>query len=130
MKTKTFKEVVRDIKKGETWVTTDKKYKLKSITWEEDSRGLAFNYSDSTRNFFIDPNQEFVLTKKLYSFDKAYIELLNGRVIESESGNIFFMKDGKMYKVEDGSDILFADIECFNIKSTDILGKWYVYTER
>ena len=130
MKTKTFKEVVRDIKKGETWVTTDKKYKLKSITWEEDSRGLAFNYSDSTRNFFIDPNQEFVLDKKLYSFDKAYIELLNGRVIESESGNIFFMKDGKMYKVEEGSDILFADIECFNIKSTDILGKWYIYTER
>ena len=130
MKTKTFKEVVRDIKKGETWVTTDKKYKLKSITWEEDSRGLAFNYSDSTRNFFIDPNQEFVLDRKLYSFDKAYIELLNGRVIESESGNIFFMKDGKMYKVEEGSDILFADIECFNIKSTDILGKWYVYTER
>ena len=130
MKTKTFKEVVRDIKKGETWVTTDEKYKLKSITWEEDSRGLDFNYSDSTRNFSIDPNQEFVLDIKSYSFDKAYIELLNGRVIESESGNIFFMKDGKMYKVEEGSDILFADIECFNIKSTDILGKWYVYTER
>ena len=127
---KTFKEVVRDIKKGETWVTMDKKYKLKSITWEEDSRGLAFNYSDSTRNFFIDPNQEFVLDRKLYSFDKAYIELLNGRVIESEFGNVFFMKDGKIYKVEEGSDILFADIECFNIKSTDILGKWYVYTER
>ena len=130
MKTKTFKEVVRDIKKGETWVTTDKKYKLKSITWKEDSRGLAFNYSDSTRNFFIDPNQEFVLDRKLYSFDKAYIELLNGRVIESESGNIFFMKDGKMYKVEEGSDILFANIECFDIECTDILGKWYVYTER
>ena len=130
MKTKTFKEVVRDIKKGETWVTTDKKYKLKSITWEEDSKGLEFNYGDSTRVFNIDPNQEFVLDRKLYSFDKAYIELLNGRVIESESGNIFFMKDGKMYKVEEGSDILFANIECFNIKSTDILGKWYVYTER
>ena len=130
MEIKTFKDVIRDIKKGETWVTIDKRFKLKSITWEEDSRGLAFNYSDSTRNFFIDPNQEFVLDRKLYSFDKAYIELLNGRVIESESGNIFFMKDGKMYKVEEGSDILFADIECFNIKSTDILGKWYVYTER
>ena len=127
---KTFKEVIRDIKKGETWVTTDKKYKLKSITWEEDSKGLEFNYGDSTRVFNIDPNQEFVLDRKLYSFDKAYIELLNGRVIESESGNIFFMKDGKMYKVEEGSDILFANIECFNIKSTDILGKWYIYTER
>ena len=130
MKTKTFKEVVRDIKKGETWVTMDKKYKLKSITWEEDWIGLDFNYNDATKVFSIDPNQEFVLDIKLYSFDKAYIELLNGRVIESESGNIFFMKDGKMYKVEEGSDILFADIECFNIKSTDILGKWYVYTER
>ena len=130
MKIKTFKEVVRDIEKGETWVTIDKRFKLKSITWEEDSRGLEFNYSDSTEVFYIDPNQEFVLDRKLYSFDKAYIELLNGRVIESESGNIFFMKDGKMYKVEEGSDILFADIECFNIKSTDILGKWYVYTER
>ena len=129
MKTKTFKEVVRDIKKGETWVTTDKKYKLKSITWEEDSRGLAFNYSDSTRNFFIDPNQEFVLDRKLYSFDKAYIELLNGRVIESESGNIFFMKDEKMYKVKEGSDILYTDVGCFDIECTDILGKWYIYSE-
>ena len=61
---KTLKEVLRDIKKGETWETVDKRYKLKSITWEEDSRGLAFNYSDSTRNFFIDPNQEFVLDRK------------------------------------------------------------------
>ena len=125
MKTKTFKEVVRDIKKGETWVTTDKRYKLKSITWEEDSRGLAFNYSDSTRNFFIDPNQEFVLDRKLYSFDKAYIELLNGRVIESESGNMFVMKDGEIDRIEK------TDISiCSNIGSTDILGKWYVYTER
>ena len=129
MKTKTFKEVVRDIKKGETWETVDRKYKLKSITWEEDSRGLAFNYSDSTRNFFIDPNQEFVLDRKLYSFDKAYIELLNGRVIESESGNIFFMKDEKMYKVKEGSDILYTDVECFDIECTDILGKWYIYSE-
>ena len=130
MKTKTFKEVVRDIKKGETWVTTDKKYKLKSITWEKDSRGLEFNYSDSTKVFSIDPNQEFVLDIKLYSFDKAYIELLNGRVIESESGNIFFMNDGKICKAEEGSDILFAKIEWPNIECTDILGKWYVYTER
>ena len=130
MKTKTFKEVVRDIKKGETWVTMDKKYKLKSITWEEDSKGLEFNYGDSTRVFNIDPNQEFVLDIKLYSFDKAYIELLNGRVIESESGNIFFMNDGKICKVEETSDILFAKIECSNIECTDILGKWYVYSER
>ena len=129
MKTKTFKEVVRDIKKGETWETVDKRYKLKSITWEEDSRGLAFNYSDSTRNFFIDPNQEFVLKTKLYNFDEAYIELLNGRVIESESGNIFFMKDEKMYKVKEGSDILYTDVECFDIECTDILGKWYIYSE-
>ena len=127
---KTFKEVVRDIKEGETWETVDGSYKLKSITREEGSKCLEFNCSDETRSFYIDPNQEFVLKTKLYNFDEAYIELLNGRVIESESGNIFFMKDGKMYKVEEGSDILFADIECFNIKSTDILGKWYVYTER
>ena len=113
MKTKTFKEVVRDIKKGETWVTTDEKYKLKSITWEEDSRGLDFNYSNSTKVFSIDPNQKFVLDRKLYSFDKAYIELLNGRVIESESGNIFFMKDGKMYKVEEGSDIFICKYRMF-----------------
>ena len=118
---KTFKEVIRDIKKGETWVTTDKKYKLKSITWEEDSRGLEFNYSDSSKVFSIDPNQEFVLDRKLYSFDKAYIELLNGCVIESESGNIFIMKDEKIYKIE-RTDMFI----CSNIGSTDILGKWYI----
>ena len=130
MKTKTFKEVVRDIKKGETWVTVENGHRLKSISCGEDRGILEFNYSNETRTFNIDVNQKFVLDIKLYSFDKAYIELLNGRVIESESGNIFFMKDGKMYKVEEGSDILYTDIECFNIESTDILGKWYVYTER
>ena len=130
MEIKTFKEVVRDIKRGETWITRKEGYKLKSITWEKDSRGLEFNYSDSTRNFFIDPNQEFVLDRKLYDFNEAYIELLNGRVIESESGNIFFMKNEKIYKVEGTSDILFANVECPNIECTDILGKWYIYTER
>ena len=126
---KTLKEVIRDIKEGETWETVDGSYKLKSITREEGSKCLEFNYSDETRSFYIDPNQEFVLDRKLYSFDKAYIELLNGRVIESESGNIFFMKNEKIYKVEGTSDILFANVECPNIECTDILGKWYIYSE-
>ena len=126
---KTLKEVVRDIKEGETWETVDGSYKLKSITREEGSKCLEFNSSDETRSFYIDPNQEFVLKTKLYNFDEAYIELLNGRVIESESGNIFFMKDGKIYKVEEGSDILYTDVECFDIECTDILGKWYIYSE-
>ena len=127
MKTKTFKEVVRDIKRGETWITRKEGYKLKSITWEEDSRSLEFNYSVSTKGFYIDPNQEFVLDRELYDFDEAYIELLNGRIIESESGNIFFMNDGKICKVEEGSDILFAKIECSNIECADILSKWYIF---
>ena len=126
---KTLKEVIRDIKEGETWETVDGSYKLKSITREEGSRYLEFNYSDETRSFYIDPNQEFVLKTKLYNFDEAYIELLNGRVIESEFGNIFFMKNEKIYKVEGTSDILFADVECPNIECKDILGKWYIYSE-
>ena len=126
---KTLKEVIRDIKEGETWETVDGSYKLKSITWEEGSKCLEFNYSDATRSFYINPNQEFVLKTKLYNFDEAYIELLNGRVIESESGNIFFMKNEKIYKVEGTSDILFADVECPNIECKDILGKWYIYSE-
>ena len=126
---KTFKEVIRDIKEGETWETVDGSYKLKSITREEGSRCLEFNSSDETRSFYIDPNQEFVLKIKSYDFNEAYIELLNGRVIESESGNIFFMKNEKIYKVEGTSDILFANVECPNIECTDILGKWYIYSE-
>ena len=126
---KTLKEVVRDIKEGETWETVDGSYKLKSITREEGSKCLEFNYSDATRSFYINPNQEFVLKTKLYDFNEAYIELLNGRVIESEFGNIFFMKNEKIYKVEGTSDILFANVECPNIECKDILGKWYIYSE-
>ena len=88
---KTLKEVIRDIKEGETWETVDGSYKLKSITREEGSKCLEFNYSDTTRSFYIDPNQEFVLKIKSYDFNEAYVELLNGNVIESESGNIFIM---------------------------------------
>ena len=126
---KTLKEVIRDIKEGETWETVDGSYKLKSITREEGSRYLEFNQSDETRSFYIDPNQEFVLKIKSYDFNEAYIELLNGNVIESEFGNIFFMKNEKIYKVEGTSDILFADVECPNIECKDILGKWYIYSE-
>ena len=124
---KTFKEVVRDIKEGETWETVDGSYKLKSITREEGSRYLEFNYSDETRSFYIDPNQEFVLKIKSYDFNEAYIELLNGNVIESESGNIFFMKDKKIYKAEKIDDPLCLNTECTNIECTDILGKWYIF---
>ena len=124
MKTKTFKEVVRDIKRGETWITRKEGYNLKSITWEEDSRSLEFNYSDETRSFYIDPNQEFVLKLKSYDFDEVYIDLLNGRIIQSESGNSFIMKDGKIYKFEGIHEVLCPNIEC-----TDILGEWYIFGE-
>ena len=124
---KTLKEVIRDIKEGETWETVDGSYKLKSITREEGSRYLEFNYSDETRSFYIDPNQEFVLKLKSYEFDEAYIELLNGNAIESESGNIFTMNNGKIYKAEKTGDFILVNKECTNIECTDILGKWYIF---
>ena len=124
---KTFKEVVRDIKEGETWETVDGSYKLKSITREEGSKCLEFNCSDETRSFYIDPNQEFVLKIKSYDFNEAYVELLNGNVIESESGNIFIMQDEKIYKIEGTDRFPFTFVECSNIECKDILGKWYIF---
>ena len=124
---KTFKEVIRDIKEGETWETVDGSYKLKSITREEGSKCLEFNSSDASRCFYIDPNQEFVLKIKSYDFNEAYIELLNGNIIESESGNIFIMQDEKIYKIEGTDRFPFTFVECSNIECTDILGKWYIF---
>ena len=124
---KTLREVVRDIKEGETWETVDGSYKLKSITREEGSKCLEFNYSDETRSFYIDPNQEFVLKLKSYDFNEAYIELLNGNIIESESGNIFIIQDEKIYKIEGTDRFPFTFVECSNIECTDILGKWYIF---
>ena len=124
MKIKTFKEVVRDIEKGETWVTVEDGYRLKSISCGEDRGILEFNYSNETRTFNVDVNQEFVLDRKSYDFDEVYIDLLNGRIIESESGNRFVMKDGKIYKLEGIHEVLCSNIEC-----TDILGEWYIFGE-
>ena len=124
MKIKTFKEVVRDIEKGETWVTLEDGYKLKSISCGEDRGILEFNYSDATRGFNINSNQKFVLDRKSYDFDEVYIDLLNGRIIESESGNRFVMKDKKIYKLEGIHEVLCSNIEC-----TDILGEWYIFGE-
>ena len=124
MKIKTFKEVVRDIEKGETWVTLEDGYKLKSISCGEDRGILEFNYSDATRGFNINSNQKFVLDRKSYDFDEVYIDLLNGRIIESESGNRFVMKDRKIYKLEGIHEVLCSSIEC-----TDILGEWYIFGE-
>ena len=124
MKTKTFKEVVRDIEKGETWVTLEDGYKLKSISCGEDRGILEFNYSDTSRSFDINVNQRFVLDRKSYDFDEVYIDLVNGRIIQSESGNSFIMKDGKIYKFEGIHEVLCPNIEC-----TDILGEWYIFGE-
>ena len=124
MKIKTFKEVIRDIKRGETWVTVENGHRLKSISCGEDRGILEFNYSNETRTFNVDANQEFVLDRKSYDFDEVYIDLLNGRIIESESGNRFVMKDGKIYKLEGIHEVLCSNIEC-----TDILGEWYIFGE-
>ena len=124
MKIKTFKEVIRDIEKGETWVTVENGYRLKSISCGEDRGILEFNYSNETRTFNVDVNQEFVLDRKSYDFDEVYIDLLNGRIIESESGNKFIMKDRKIYKLEGIHEVLCSNIEC-----TDILGEWYLFDE-
>ena len=124
MEMKTFKEVVRDIEKGETWVTVENGYRLKSISCGEGRGILEFNYSNETRTFNVDANQKFVLDRKSYDFDEVYIDLLNGRIIESESGNRFVMKDRKIYKLEGIHEVLCSNIEC-----TDILGEWYIFGE-
>ena len=39
------------------------------------------------------------------------------------------MKDEKIYKIEGTDDFPFTIVECSNIECTDILGKWYIYSE-
>ena len=81
-------------------------------------------YSDGTFSI-TNPTETFTNCEFINGYPHFQIPL--SKCIEEIE---FFMNDGKICKAEEGSDILFAKIEWPNIECTDILGKWYVYTER
>jgi hypothetical protein len=78
---KTFQEIINTIKEGETWVNKDTHRRLKSV--ECLYGNVTFYLDDFYKSFGVKLNDEFVLEKEKFSFEKAMEALKRGDIIES-----------------------------------------------
>ena len=121
MKELTFKEVITNIKEGETWTSKDYiiKYSHGTISIKT-KNGEVFNGIAFCDDMF------FKLQRRQYNFDEAFKFLKEGREIENMEGEKYhFNSEGTLvyenkviYNHLDGSDKIFT--------LDEIKGKWYI----
>lgn len=120
---KTFKEVIADIKEGETWIQKDKGYIVSKIA---NFGGDIVIELDSLRRSF-GTKGIYVLERKEYSFIEAFKAYEEGKEIESCEYRYKIIDGKDMYSEKDYDDwdILFPEDESF-VSFNEIRGKWYI----
>lgn len=122
MKELTFKEVIVNIKEGETWENAN--YIIKCphrVISIETKNGEVFNgiaFCDDVL---------FTLQRKQYNFEEAFKSLENGKEIES-------VVNGKCFKIRDSVSVYITKDKTINTVNdeirlfthNEIRGKWYV----
>lgn len=117
---KTFKEVIADIKEGETWIQKDKGYIVSKIA---NFGGDIVIELDSSRSVF-GTKGTYTLERKEYSFDEAFKAYEEGKEIESEDGFIYKKINGQDCVCSDEARDWVKNDEGFYVK--EIRGKWYI----
>ena len=78
-----FKDVIKNIKPGETYVPRRNGSRIKEIALENGILRFKCNVDEKYDEFGIYLDELFELKRKEYSFEDAYREMLNGKIIES-----------------------------------------------
>lgn len=122
---KTFQEVMRDIKDGETYLCTSNKFTIKSIT----KCGGTFLIEQDIVSDRITINQDarFTLKKDKHDFTEAFDAYNNGYEIES-------LVTGKKYVILNGFEFVEISWEhgrhqsfgCSKFRTDEIRGEWYI----
>lgn len=125
---KTFREVLQNIKPGETWDCIND-CNIKSISYIDKS--IRIEYCSSIICYVLDDAQ-FKLRKEEVEFEDAIKALKEGKVIES-------CETKRMYKIEelDNEKIIFVNVQTsYNwlnldivFKQKEVFGKWCIYNE-
>lgn len=119
---KTYREVIRDIKKGEVWENK----RIKIYIDDNDKLRIIFKnvIKDDYVGIIIDLNDMFTLKRKEYDFIEAWEAYKEGKEIES-------LESGYRLKLIDNKDMYYSEInnKWINEDSIDfdeINSKWYI----
>lgn len=120
---KTFREVIADIKEGETWIQKDKGYIVSKIA---NLGGDIFIELESSRSVF-GTKGTYTLERKEYSFDEAFKAYEEGKEIESKHSKYKYKKiDNEDHVYIKETDYWLKRIEDEIISFNEIRGKWYI----
>ncbi len=127
---KTFREVLRDIKPGETWICTENCIIRDIRCYKDGMIETTYTTFSQSGMFCVDGKRLFKLKKNEVEFEDAVKALKEGKIIES-------CETERMYKVgERGNEkAIFTNtqdsstwLDLNNIfKQKEVLGRWYIY---
>lgn len=119
---KTYREVIRDIKKGEVWENE----RIKIYIDDNNKLRIIFKNvsTDGCIGIMIDLDDIFTLQRKEYDFIEAWKAYKEGKEIESlESGT-------KFKKIDDMNKYYMEGLKfwqmCSSMEINDISNKWYI----
>ena len=129
---KTFREVLRIIKPGETWECTEI-CNIKEIKYYKNGM-IETTYTTFSQSgmFCVDGERLFKLKKDEVTFEDAIKALKEGKIIES-------CETERMYKTGERSNekVIFVNTQTSStwldldsiFKQKEVFGKWYIYNE-
>lgn len=120
MKEKTFREVIADIKEGETWIQKDKGYIVSKIA---NFGGNIVIELDGPRSVF-GTKGTYTLERKEYSFDEAFKAYEEGKEIESCENGYKYLQNTFTYPGNEQWLCFRNSEQMFTTEA--IRGKWYI----
>lgn len=129
---KTFREVLRDIKPGETWECVEDGI-IKAIRYYKDE-AIEIEYTTFSQSgiFCVNVDRKFKLKKDEVEFEDAIKALKEGKTIEScETSRLCKIDEcfkGKIILVKSLNSPMWVDLNTI-FKPEEVFGKWYIYNE-
>ena len=126
---KTYRQVLQDIRPGETWECTDD-CNIRSISYIDKEIRIEFN--SRTIYHALNDDAKFRLKKEEVEFEDAIKALKEGKIIEScVTASLYKIKrrcmDDTILTSKQNSPS-WLDLDC-NFKTKEVLGKWFIYEE-
>ena len=131
---KTFREVLRDIKPGETWECIENNSIIKAVRYYED-KTIETEYTTFSQSniFCVNTNRKFKLKKDEVEFEDAIKALKEGKIIEScETSRLCrideYLIGKKIILVKALNSSTWLDLNTV-FKPEEVFGKWHIYDE-
>ncbi len=122
MKELTFREVIANIKEGETWEGLDY-----TIIYFGGKIGIMYNDGEEYQGVYPKIDSLFKLRRKEYTFQEAFEAFEQGKEIEScETATSCYLKDDRVLIKISGEPFIKMNKEDLHFSFKQIKGKWYI----